>query len=331
MYPVCTLIASNPRLQRTRSAPLRSPLSRKTLADLKKLDGGRGRTCRASAFLIVFGYLAVITPPALARSLVGASVSPRDFEAQLNLSQQKHAAARLLRSHPQSQRAERAFRQLLDEDLRLYGPFDGWVMEDYFALARILDSRGQERRAEQFYGRILGLDLSLNDQQRWDLEEVLTNLLAILDSTGRPPDVEPFLWRLERLCEQSKGSGHPDLSVILRYIGMFYKAEDRYAVAEPVFRRSLAILTALWGPASPEVAEDLNQIAIAREVQCDFRSAEVLYLQATATAAVSPCPWLQELPRYLENYAGMLASVGRLAEARQVMEEQSRARRWVYW
>ena len=65
-------------------------------------------------------------------------------------------------------------------------------------------------------------------------------------------------------------------------MAFIYKEEARYAEAEPLYRRSLAIREQILGSEHPEVAEGLNSLAALLEEQGHLDDAEPLYERALA-------------------------------------------------
>ena len=61
-----------------------------------------------------------------------------------------------------------------------------------------------------------------------------------------------------------------------------YKEEGRYADAEPVYKRDLAIREKALGPDHPDVAQSLNNLAELYSAQGRYADAEPLYKRALA-------------------------------------------------
>ncbi|MGQ3684570.1 MAG: tetratricopeptide repeat protein [Candidatus Loosdrechtia sp.] len=56
--------------------------------------------------------------------------------------------------------------------------------------------------------------------------------------------------------------GHPDVATSLNNLASLYKAQDKYAQAEPLFKRALAIFEKSLGPDHPDVANCLTNLAL---------------------------------------------------------------------
>ncbi len=57
------------------------------------------------------------------------------------------------------------------------------------------------------------------------------------------------------------GPDHPDVATTLRNLAALYKAQGKYAEAEPLYKRALAIWEKAMGPDHPQVALVLENMA----------------------------------------------------------------------
>jgi len=109
------------------------------------------------------------------------------------------------------------------------------------------------------------------------------------------------------------GLSHPDLTIILENLGDFYTEMRRYAAAESLFRRSLAILESIPAPPDVHVLHTLHglsktYLATGEKTQAErvlARAAEI----ARPRSTMNP-----EIPDVFETYAQLLKSLGRLKE-----------------
>ena len=76
------------------------------------------------------------------------------------------------------------------------------------------------------------------------------------------------------------GSDHPDVATSLSNLASLYASQGRYAEAEPLYMRSLAIKEMQLGSDHPDVATNLNNLARLYESQGRYGDAESLYLRA---------------------------------------------------
>ena len=61
--------------------------------------------------------------------------------------------------------------------------------------------------------------------------------------------------------ERALGPDHPNVATSLNNLAVLYKTQGRYADAEPLYKRSLAIREKALGPDHPDVATSLNNLA----------------------------------------------------------------------
>ena len=61
--------------------------------------------------------------------------------------------------------------------------------------------------------------------------------------------------------EKALGPDHPDVATSLNNLALLYDNQGRYADAEPLYKRSLAISRKALGPDHPDVATSLNNLA----------------------------------------------------------------------
>ena len=85
-------------------------------------------------------------------------------------------------------------------------------------------------------------------------------------------------WRSD---EKALGPDHPDVATALNGLAGLYRLQGRYAEAEPLYKRALAIREKALGPDHPDVAASLNNLAVLYDYQGRYADAEPL-CQASA-------------------------------------------------
>jgi tetratricopeptide (TPR) repeat protein len=78
------------------------------------------------------------------------------------------------------------------------------------------------------------------------------------------------------------GTGHPDVAISLNNLAELYRNQGRYAEAEPLYQRSLAIKEKTLGKDHPGVATSLNNLAGLYDRQRKYAQAELLYQRSLA-------------------------------------------------
>ena len=96
----------------------------------------------------------------------------------------------------------------------------------------------------------------------------------------------------------------------LNNLGVFYRAQGRYAEAETFFKRALAITEKSLGPDHPNVGVILNQLGLLYATQDRHAEAEPLYKRALAVQEMALRPDHPGLGITLSNLAALNRSAG---------------------
>ena len=110
-------------------------------------------------------------------------------------------------------------------------------------------------------------------------------------------------------------SGIAENPASFSYDPSYYFAQDRYAEAEPLYQRSLAIREKALGPEHPDVVSDLNGLALPYGNQGRYADAEPLLNRALAICEKALGPEHPVVATVLENYAVLRRKTGREVEA----------------
>ncbi len=94
-----------------------------------------------------------------------------------------------------------------------------------------------------------------------------------------------------------------------------YHAQGRYADAEPLYKRSLAIFEKALGPDHPDVAASLNNLAEVYRAQGKYAAAEPLYKRSLAIGEKVLGPKHPDVANSLNNLAELYRAQGKYAEA----------------
>jgi tetratricopeptide (TPR) repeat protein len=144
------------------------------------------------------------------------------------------------------------------------------------------------------------------------------------------PDVEFQDWaQCERLIPHAIAAGRlvEDLGLdslaaarLLDQSGHYLDDHARYAEAEPLYQRSLAILEKALGPDHPDTATSLNNLAVLYDNQGRYAEAEPLYQQALVILEEVLGPDHPNTARNLDNLATLYDSQGRHMEAEPLLQ-----------
>ena len=140
---------------------------------------------------------------------------------------------------------------------------------------------------------------------------------------GRHTEAEK---RLEAALEVAEefGEGDPRLTTSLNNLAVVYRAQGKYAEAEPLHKRALAIREKALGHQHPAVAVSLNNLGLLYYVDGRYAEAEPLYERALAILEKALGAEHPHVAQSLENYAALLRKTGRDAEAAR-MEARAEA------
>ncbi len=111
------------------------------------------------------------------------------------------------------------------------------------------------------------------------------------------------------------GADDPRLALSLNNLAVVYRSQGRYAEAEPLHERALAIREEALGPDHPDVATSLNNLAELYRGQGRYAEAEPLYGKALEIYEAVLGPDHTLVAATLANHAALLREMGRDAEA----------------
>ena len=83
--------------------------------------------------------------------------------------------------------------------------------------------------------------------------------MALLEADVNFKIVKDFI---ERVREKALGREHPNVANTSQNLAELYRAAGRYAEAEPLYQRALAIRAKALGPEHPDVANSLDSLAV---------------------------------------------------------------------
>lgn len=209
-----------------------------------------------------------------------------------------------------------------------------------------LQSKGSYAQAIPLAQRALTLR-----QLAWLSKEdyALLDLARLYLAVGRSGEANPLFQRALRVAEASRGSKHPDLSIILDAIAYEYVSQRRYDEAEPLLRRSIALKEA----ANLSTAAPWSVLALARlhHAQGRYEEAETFYERWLAIrksryshvsddAEIQPLSDLARIKLVRGDFTGAADALQRAAVIKQERDawlgedritEQETRRNWMYF
>ena len=115
--------------------------------------------------------------------------------------------------------------------------------------------------------------------------------------------------------KRRSGRSTPMWLTSLNNLALLYYAQGKYAEAEPLYQRSLAIWEKALGPEHPDVATSLNNLAALYRAQGKYAEAEPLYQRALAIREKTLGPEHPDVATSLNNLAELYYTQGKYAEA----------------
>jgi tetratricopeptide (TPR) repeat protein len=104
------------------------------------------------------------------------------------------------------------------------------------------------------------LEMTLGEDHP-ETAQAISNLARTLIAQGRHEEAEPLFRRALRVFDHVGDNGS-NVAVALNGLGLVYNARELYSEAIPCFERALAIFEQVHGPAFPDVATVLRNMAI---------------------------------------------------------------------
>ena len=157
------------------------------------------------------------------------------------------------------------------------------------------------------------------------LARTLNALGEVYRTQGKYAEAEPLYLRAIAIAEKALGPEHPPatslnnpehpLATSLNNLALLYGAQGKYAEAEPLYRRALAIREKALGAEHPDVAIAFNNLATLYRAQGKYAQAEPLYRRSLAIKEKALGPEHPSVATTLENYAALLRKMNRDDEA----------------
>src|SRR2546428_8884116 len=120
------------------------------------------------------------------------------------------------------------------------------------------------------------------------------------------------------------GPGDPRLPASLNSLAELYRTRSKYAEAEALYKRALAIREKTLGPDHPEGATSLNNLAVLYHDERKNAEAEALYKRAPAIRGKTWGPDHPDVASRLNNLAGLYHENPKNAKADRLVQRGRR-------
>jgi hypothetical protein len=113
------------------------------------------------------------------------------------------------------------------------------------------------------------------------------------------------------LADSASEAAAEPLALLLARAGYYLKAQGKYDLAEPLYKRDLAISETALGPDHPDVGTSLNNLAALYVAQGKYDLAERLYLRSLRLRETALGPDHPSVGTSLNNLAGLYRAQGK--------------------
>jgi tetratricopeptide (TPR) repeat protein len=188
-------------------------------------------------------------------------------------------------------------------------------------LADVYHLEKQESQAETCYQLALSTMETATDCPAGDKVQYLQALADCYRNNGKYALAEELGKRALAIREQASGpeagpDAQLDVAVCCDSLAQIYLAWNKPVQAEAFYRRSLPLVEQVAGADSTDLTPRLLGLATALRAQKKFPEAEVQYKRALAITQKSIGPEAPQVAEVLDQYAGLLAEIGKPEDAK---------------
>ena len=170
---------------------------------------------------------------------------------------------------------------------------------------------------------VFGCTRSSDQAPSWEKENAMA---AEAFQQGRYAEAESR-WTSALKKAEAFEPGDPRLAMSLDRLAFLYGSQLKYADAEPLYHRVLAIREQALGPTHPDVAKTLYNLAKLYQAQGQYAEAEPLYQRALVITEKVLGPAHHDVAMILQSYVTLLREANRADEAAQLLAAHTKADR----
>jgi tetratricopeptide (TPR) repeat protein len=176
-------------------------------------------------------------------------------------------------------------------------------------------------RAEPLFRRSLAVFQKQDPLPQRQIAAALSCLADLYREQGKYSMAEDaYLQALE--IERKNGSGeHPHAAVLMESLANLYTIQKRYTQASDLASHAWTIMSDTFGENSLPAAGALASIALIAQSEKRYQAASDAYARALETMQAKGSPNDQNLLSLMDRYAGVLATLHRREEAKQLREQ----------
>jgi CHAT domain-containing protein/Tfp pilus assembly protein PilF len=231
--------------------------------------------------------------------------------------------------------AETLYKRALELYQREFGSDRFFVAMPLAGLGLVYRDEGRYADAERSFKRALAVTEATHGPYDLEVAKSLDNLATVYEDEGRYAEAEPLFKRELEIREHIYYSREArilaNLASLVKYgfldkegpqpttamvnLATLYKDEGRYADAEELDERALAIDEKVLRPEHPTVAVELNNLAAVYQYEGRYADAEPLYKRALAINEKGSGPDQPNYAYCLDDLADLYEDEGRYADA----------------
>ncbi len=232
-------------------------------------------------------------------------------------------AGKYLREQGLYGQAEPLFQSALTIREQVLGPEHPDTATSFNDLAWLYREQRQYKQAELLYQRALALcEQALRPEHVGIAATSLYGLAWLYHYQGHYEQAELLYQRALAMYEKELDPEDPDTATTLNNLAWLYQKQGHYEQAEPLYQRALALREKVR-PKHPDTAISLDNLASLYQDQGKYEQAEPLYQRALSIDEHALGPQHPMTQRIRANYALLLRSMGRDAEATALEQELS--------
>ena len=182
-------------------------------------------------------------------------------------------------------------------------------------LGSLYMAQGRYKEAEQFLKRALTVYQQRLVANSPDIAQSLLNLAYLYKLEGRYREAEQLLQQIPANSQPQHQEHYFNNLAALLY------AQGKYADAEPLYLRALALREQRLGTTHPDVAQTLNNLAELYEVQGNYEQAEVFHLRALEIRRQRFGDDHPDTANSLNNLAGLYYAQGKYKETESLLQQ----------
>jgi tetratricopeptide (TPR) repeat protein len=227
------------------------------------------------------------------------------------------------------------------EEARTFPPDDPRLPKIQNNLAAVCIELGRREEAEQLLKEAAGHWERIQGPAGWDTATTWNNIGELYRLLGRFAEAEPMYLKSLAVRESVLAAKYPELaqggdgyakpfsgdrtvplhvSTSLNNLAEMYRAQARFAEAEPLYLRSMRIREHVAGPESAEFGSALNNIAVMYFERGQFEESEAAHLRALSIREKALGSDSPQLAVTLNNLATLYLSRDRFEDASHYAE-----------